>query len=176
MCIANIEMPCSVKQKLYYMHLFHYRNEQIREDYGKKTKWGEKNPWNKQRKKGSEWAWWESYSPGTRTFWFKAVSQTCTSPPPLLLQTHTYTPVLLSKSRCTWRNPSNSKKHKIPNEWVYVCVREKGKERTQMFPCPCLSLSLFFCLLAWWGVWGSVDVCTLLWLVPDVLHWPKSPR
>lgn len=109
------------------------------------------------------------------------------APPPPLLQTHTYTPVLLSKSRCTWRNPSNPKKHKIPNEWVYVCERERERKNPDVsLPLP-LSLSLLLptCLVGCLRVRGRVrSVVTSTRCAPltqitkavDMPHKPESSR
>lgn len=90
---------------------------------------------------------------------------------------HTHCCSFLAKSRCTWRNPSNPTKHTVPNVWVYnvwvyMRVREEGKRKNPDVSLP-EPLSLPTRLV---GCLRVVDVCTLLWLVPDVLHWPKSPR
>lgn len=139
--------------------------QQIREGIMEQRQSGEKNPWKKQKRKEREWAWWESYSSGTGNILVQGC-QSNVPPPP---QTHT--PVLLYPSPDAPGGIQATPKSTESQMYERMCMREKEKERTQMFPCPCLSLPtrLVGCLRA-------VDVCTLLWLVPDVLHWPKSPR
>lgn len=84
--------------------------------------------------------------------------------PPPHTHTHTHCCYSLLPSRCTWRNPSNPKKHMIPN-----LGRKRKNPDVSLPPSPrSLHNRLVGCLRA-------VDVCALLWLVPDVLHWPKSP-
>lgn len=143
------KLPCWVNWKMWFLFWFPYSIQQwvyIRTPVNKAWLWN----WRKMgglKQTKEKWEWvgmMGSYSPIRGTFWFKAVNQ---SPPPKKRHTHTHRGThccySLPTSRCTWRNPSNPKKHMIPN------LGEEGKERTQMFPCPCLNLSP----TAWWGVW-----------------------
>lgn len=105
--------------------------QQIREGIMEQRQSGEKNPWKKQKRKEREWAWWESYSSGTGNI----LVQGCQSnvPPP----SNTHSCSSLSESRCTWRNPSNPKKHRIPNVWAYVYERERERENPDVsLPLP----------------------------------------
>lgn len=151
---------------------------QIREDYGAETKWG-KNPWKKQKRKTREWAWWESYSSGTRNILVQGCQSNMPSPSHSLPHTRTRACTLPFCSMRVQMHLEESKQHqKAQNPKcmsVYVCVWGREKERKREPRCflALASLSLPARLV---GCLRAVDVCTLLWLVPDVLHWPKSPR
>lgn len=107
--------------------------------------WRGRNPGKKQKKKGSEWAWWESYSPGAGTFWFKAVNQT--QPPPSSKHTHTllFFSVQVQMHLEESKQPQTVQNPKCISVCVHFRERREGKERTQMFPCPRLPLSFSLC-------------------------------
>lgn len=156
-------MPCSLNQKIHYI-CFHFNTRTS--PYRRTSKYGKIMEW---RQSGGV----EGKEPQEETKEKKGVSghdgrvthpvqehsgsRLSINPPPFLkthTHTHTHCCSSQSKSRCTWRNPSNPKQHRIPNALVCVCIFEsegKAKKEPRCF-LALASLSLFFSLLAWWGV------------------------
>lgn len=163
------KLPCSVNWKMWFLFWFSCSIQQwvyIGTPVNKAWLWNRRKMAGlKQTKEKWEWVGlMGSYSPSWGTFWFKAVNQL----PPFLKDTHTHTCTVVI---LCWRPDAPGGIQATLK--TYDPKSRGGRERKNpdvSLPLPqSLPNRLVGCLKA-------VDVCALLWLVPDVLHWPKSPR